>query len=74
MIEHEKEVLTMKTQMRGRDFLSVLGFNREEIESILDLAFRLKADVAGWRTVRTLKKQDAVYAVLQPFFENPQQL
>ena len=37
----------MKTRMKGRDFLSVLDFNREEIEIILDLAFRLKSNVAA---------------------------
>src|SRR5450756_2114433 len=32
----------MKTDLRGRDFISVLDFNREELETILDVAKWLK--------------------------------
>lgn len=37
----------MKSQMKGRDFLTVWDFSKEEIETILDLAFRLKSDIAA---------------------------
>ena len=32
----------MQTDLRGRDFISDLDFSREEIETILDVAFDLK--------------------------------
>ena len=32
----------MKTDLRGRDFISVLDFDREELETILDVAKWLK--------------------------------
>ena len=37
----------MKSQMKGRDFLTVWDFSKEEIETILELAFRLKSDIAA---------------------------
>ena len=37
----------MKSQMKGRDFLTVWDFSKEEIGTILDLAFRLKSDIAA---------------------------
>jgi len=37
----------MKTKsLRGRDFISLRDFSKEEVETILDLAFRLKMDYA----------------------------
>src|SRR6056297_1667906 len=36
----------MKTKLRGRDYLSIGDFSKEEIETILDTAFRLKEERA----------------------------
>ena len=36
----------MKTKLKGRDFLSLRDYSREELETILEVAFALKAKVA----------------------------
>ena len=36
----------MKTQLKGRDFISILDFNKEELETIFDVAFDLKRRIA----------------------------
>ena len=36
----------MQTDLRGRDFISDMDFNKEEIETVLDVAFQLKRDRA----------------------------
>ncbi|MCK4241723.1 MAG: ornithine carbamoyltransferase, partial [Candidatus Atribacteria bacterium] len=35
--------------LRGRDFISTLEFTKDELESMLELAATLKADVASGR-------------------------
>lgn len=47
----------MKSQMKGRDFLTVWDFSKEEIETILDLAFRLKSDIAAGISHELLKNK-----------------
>jgi len=36
----------MQTDLRGRDFISDMDFSKEEIETVLDVAFKLKRDRA----------------------------
>ncbi len=36
----------MQTDLRGRDFISDMDFSKEEIETVLDVAFQLKRDRA----------------------------
>ena len=47
----------MKTQMRGRDFITLMDFTKEEVETILDLAFRLKSEVAAGVSHELLKNK-----------------
>ena len=37
----------MKTKLRGRDFVDLREYSREELETILELAFDLKVKVAS---------------------------
>lgn len=36
----------MKTNLKGRDFISIMDFSREELETIFDIAFYLKKKIA----------------------------
>jgi N-acetylornithine carbamoyltransferase len=36
----------MQTDLRGRDFISDMDFSKEEIETVMDVAFKLKRDRA----------------------------
>ncbi|OUC05555.1 ornithine carbamoyltransferase, partial [Litorilinea aerophila] len=36
----------MQTDLRGRDFISDMDFSKEEVETVLDVAFKLKRDRA----------------------------
>ena len=36
----------MQTDLRGRDYISDMDFSKEEIETVLDVAFKLKRDRA----------------------------
>lgn len=36
----------MKTQLKGRDFISLMDFNKEELETIFEVAFDLKKRIA----------------------------
>ncbi|HHY94327.1 MAG TPA: ornithine carbamoyltransferase, partial [Firmicutes bacterium] len=46
----------MKTDVfKGRDFISELEYTKEELETILDVAFQLKRDYAMKRPHRLLE-------------------
>jgi len=36
----------MQTDLRGRDYISDMDFSKEEIDTVLDVAFQLKRDRA----------------------------
>ena len=36
----------MQTDLRGRDYISDMDFSKEEIDTVLDVAFKLKRDRA----------------------------
>src|SRR5689334_9236104 len=40
--KQNKETITMQTNFRGRDFIGDLDFTKEEVETVLDIAWDLK--------------------------------
>ncbi len=60
---------------RGRDFITLLDWTKEEVEQILDLALELKQDRAIGRYHDQLLRAKTLFMIfLQPKPAHPQQL
>ncbi len=59
---------------RGRDFITLLDWSKEEVEQILDLALELKRDRASGGRTTTSCARKPVHDLLQPEPAHPQQL
>ncbi len=64
----------MQTGLRGRDFISDMDFSKEEIETVIDVALKLKRDRALGRAPRHPARQGAGHALLLHQHPHPLQL
>ena len=56
----------MRTDMRGRDFVTLQDFTGEEIQTILDVAFQLKRENAIGQAHELLKNKTLGMLFAQP--------
>lgn len=64
----------MRTDMRGKDFVTLMDYTGEELQTILDVAFDLKRQNAMGARARAAEKQDAGHdfcAALHPARASP---
>ena len=54
----------MQTNFRGRDFIGDLDFSKEEVETVLDVAWDLQTQTRVERIARFIARQDSGDAVL----------
>ena len=62
----------MQTDLRGRDFISDMDFSKEEVETVIDVALKLKRDRALGVPHPLLR--DKVLAMLFFFTQHPHPL
>ena len=60
----------MKTQLRGKDVLTTYEWEREELETVLDVAKDLKGKFATDHSNRVPEEQDFLHRILQSVHEN----
>ncbi len=64
----------MQTDLRGRDLISDMDFSKEEVETVIDVALKLKRDRALGVPHPLLRDTRAGHAVLLQQHAHPLQL